>query len=364
MKHLLFKNPTQKDVKLGNEISDIKKERITMKTKKLAIMLCAGALAMLTACGDTSDYSKYVTLGSLENLQKNLTMEAVDEQSLADAREEALADYVEYQGATGKIKEGQMVEVSILVTSDGEELYDFSDEPYEMTVGKEEFGAEFDAYLIGKETGDAIDIEVSYDSSFEDGVLCGKTVRIEGSVAGINDVVKPVLDDTFVKENFGFSSVEEWEEQLESDLEEQREQEAREEMREDLLQQVIDASDITGYPKDLYKQKLQEVRDGYKSYADMFGCDVSEIYDTFGLTEEDIAKEAQDSVELTMIVSMIAQKEDLMLTAEEIQQKKEEYAAEQEYDSVEELMEDYEEAGLEEYFLQEKVKDYLESVAQ
>lgn len=340
------------------------KERITMKTKKHAIMLCAGAFAMLTACGDTSDYSKYVTLGSLEHLQKNLTVETVDEQSMADAKEEALADYTEYEDATGRIKEGQMADVSIVVTSDGEELYDFSDEPYEMTVGKEEFGAEFDTYLIGKEAGDAIDIEVSYDSSFDDGVLCGKTVEIKGSVAGIKDVVMPEVDDAFVKENFGFSTVQEWEEQLRADIEEQKQQEAQEMMREDLLQQAIDASDISGYPKNLYKQKLQEVKDGYQSYADMFGCDVSEVYDTFGLTEEDIEKEALDNVEMTMVVSMIAQKEDLMLTDEELQQKKEEYAAEQEYDSVEDLLEDYEEAGLEEYFLQEKVKDYLESVAQ
>lgn len=335
-----------------------------MKTKKHAIMLCAGALAMLTACGDTSDYSKYVTLGSLEHLQKNLTVETVDEQSMADAKEEALADYTEYEDATGRIKEGQMADVSIVVTSDGEELYDFSDEPYEMTVGKEEFGAEFDAYLIGKEAGDAIDIEVSYDSSFDDGVLCGKTVEIKGSVAGIKDVVMPEVDDAFVKENFGFSTVQEWEEQLRADIEEQKQQEAQEMMREDLLQQAIDASDISGYPKNLYKQKLQEVKDGYQSYADMFGCDVSEVYDTFGLTEEDIEKEALDNVEMTMVVSMIAQKEDLMLTDDELQQKKEAYAAEQEYDSVEDLLEDYEETGLEEYFLQEKVKDYLESVAQ
>ena len=340
------------------------KERTTMKTKKHAIMLCAGALAMLTACGDTSDYSKYVTLGSLEHLQKNLTVETVDEQSMADAKEEALADYTEYEDATGRIKEGQMADVSIVVTSDGEELYDFSDEPYEMTVGKEEFGAEFDTYLIGKEAGDAIDIEVSYDSSFDDGVLCGKTVEIKGSVAGIKDVVMPEVDDAFVKENFGFSTVQEWEEQLRADIEEQKQQEAQEMMREDLLQQAIDASDISGYPKNLYKQKLQEVKDGYQSYADMFGCDVSEVYDTFGLTEEDIEKEALDNVEMTMVVSMIAQKEDLMLTDEELQQKKEAYAAEQEYDSVEDLLEDYEETGLEEYFLQEKVKDYLESVAQ
>ena len=335
-----------------------------MKTKKHAIMLCAGALAMLTACGDTSDYSKYVTLGSLEHLQKNLTVETVDEQSMADAKEEALADYTEYEDATGRIKEGQMADVSIVVTSDGEELYDFSDEPYEMTVGKEEFGAEFDTYLIGKEAGYAIDIEVSYDSSFDDGVLCGKTVEIKGSVAGIKDVVMPEVDDAFVKENFGFSTVQEWEEQLRADIEEQKQQEAQEMMREDLLQQAIDASDISGYPKNLYKQKLQEVKDGYQSYADMFGCDVSEVYDTFGLTEEDIEKEALDNVEMTMVVSMIAQKEDLMLTDEELQQKKEAYAAEQEYDSVEDLLEDYEETGLEEYFLQEKVKDYLESVAQ
>ena len=335
-----------------------------MKTKKHAIMLCAGALAMLTACGDTSDYSKYVTLGSLEHLQKNLTVETVDEQSMADAKEEALADYTEYEDATGRIKEGQMADVSIVVTSDGEELYDFSDEPYEMTVGKEEFGAEFDTYLIGKEAGDAIDIEVSYDSSFDDGVLCGKTVEIKGSVAGIKDVVMPEVDDAFVKENFGFSTVQEWEEQLRADIEEQKQQEAQEMMREDLLQQAIDASDISGYPKNLYKQKLQEVKDGYQSYADMFGCDVSEVYDTFGLTEEDIEKEALDNVEMTMVVSMIAQKEDLMLIDEELQQKKEAYAAEQEYDSVEDLLKDYEETGLEEYFLQEKVKDYLESVAQ
>lgn len=361
MKQLLFKNPTQKDVKI---VQKDRKERITMKTKKLAIMLCVYALTMLTACGDDQDYSKYVTLGSLEHLQKHLTVKTVDEQILADAKEEALADYTEYEDATGKIKEGQMADVSIVATSDGEELYDFSDEPYEMIVGKEEFGAEFDTYLIGKEAGDDIDIEISYDSSFDDGVLCGKTVEIKGSVASVSDVVLPEVDDAFVKENFGFSTVQEWEKQLKADLEEQKQQEAQDEMREDLLQQVIDASDITGYPKELYKQKLQDVKDGYQSYADMFGCDVSEIYDTFGMTEEDIEKEAKDSVGLTMVVSMIAQKENLTLTEEEIQQKKEAYAAEQEYDSVEELMEDYEEAGLEEYFLQEKVKDYLESVAQ
>lgn len=334
-----------------------------MKTKRLGMVLCAYGLILLTACGNEQDYSKYVTLGSLENLQKNLIIEEVDEQSLEDAKEEYLADYIEYKDATGKIKDGQMVNVSILVTSDGEELYDFSDEPYEMTVGEEEFGEEFDTYLIGKEAGDAIDITITYDSDFDDAVMCGRTVDIQGTISGVTDVVMPTVDDAFIAENFDFSSVEEWEEQIKSELEEQNELDAYEQMREDLLQQVIDASTINGYSKELYKQKLQDVKDGYQSYADMFGCDVSEVYDMFGLTDEDIEKEALDSVNLTMVVNLIAQKEDLMLTQEEFEQKKEEFAFEQEYDSVEELLEDYDEEGLKEYFLQEEVKDYLESVA-
>ena len=60
---------------------------------------------------------------------------------------------------------------------------------------------------------------------------------------------------------------------------------------------------------------------------------------------------------------MIRQQENITLSDEQYQEKLQEYAKDNDYNTVEELLEDYDEDGLKEYFLNEMTLDFLEEHA-
>lgn len=323
-----------------------------------------GAMLLLTGCGsDSGDYSKYVTLGNYEGLQVTKTVEAVTPESEAEAEKEQMNEYAEYKEVDGPVENGQLVNISLLAKNGDEVVYDFSEDGYDLTVGEGEFGTQVDEALIGAVAADELDLEVTYDDDFEDAMLSGKQISYHIVVNTISDVIYPELTDEFVKEKFGYSTVEEWRQSITDDLQQTNEQDAEETMRDDLVQAAVDACEISGYPKALYKQKKQELEENYQSYADMFNCSLDDVYEMLDADEQSREQECIDAVNETMVLSEIQKKENLTLSDDQIQQRMEDYAQENEYDSVSDLLADYDEDSLKEYFLNEYTIDFLEEHA-
>ena len=334
--------------------------------KKFRVLSLVAVAALLAGCGGNSgDYSKYVTLCDYKNLSTELVVEKVSDEELDEYEKGQLDEYVTYEDADGPVKEGQLVQVSLMAKDGDETVYDFSDEDgYEMTIGQQDFGEEVDDALIGGMIGDVLDLSVSYDDDFEDAQLCGREISYHMEIRKISDVSYPELTNEFVKEQFGEQSVETWRDTLREELESEHQAEATEDMRSNLVQQVIDGSQISGYPKDLYKQKCEEIRSGYQSYADTFGCSLDEVYEMFDMDEKEREKEYLDATYRTMVLAMIRKQEGIALPDEQMQEKLENYAEENEYDTVEDLLADYDEDSLKEYFLDELTLDFLEEHAE
>ena len=176
-------------------------------------------------------------------------------------------------------------------------------------------------------------------------------------------MIYPELTNEYVKENFGESSLEAWEQTLREELLSERHAEATENLRDDLVEQAVDGAQISGYPKSLYKAKREAVQQDYQSYADMFGCSLEDIYEMLQVSEDDLEQQYLDETYRTMVLSVIRQQENITLSDEQLQEKLEEYASENEYDSVEDLLQDYSEDDLTQYFLDEETKDFLEEHA-
>lgn len=333
--------------------------------KKFRVLSLVAVAALLTGCGGNSgDYSKYVTLCDYNGLGAELVVEKVSDEELNEYEKEQLDGYLTYEDAGGPVKEGQLVQVSLMAKDGDETVYDFSDEDgYEMTIGQQDFGKEVDDALIGGMIGDVLDLSVSYADDFEDAQLCGREISYHMEIRKISDVIYPELTNEFVKEQFGEPSVEAWRDTLREELESEHQAEATEDMRSNLVQQVIDASQISGYPKELYKQKREEIRAGYQSYADMFECSLEDVYAMFEMDEKDREKEYLDETYRTMVLAMIRQQEGIALSDEQMQEKLETFAEENEYDTVEDLLADYDEDSLRQYFLDELTLDLLEERA-
>lgn len=332
------------------------------KTCRLLPLL--GAVLLLAGCGgDSGDYSKYVTLGDYQNLSVTKTVEKVTQERLDEYEKEQLNEYTDYESVDGPVKQGQMVSVSLLAKDGDEVVYDFTDDGYDLVIGDAEFGEQVDEALIGAVDADELDLEVSYGSDFEDAMLSGKDITYHIVVNSISDVIYPELTDEFVKENFGVVSVEKWHQSMKEELQQSYEEDAEETVRDDLVQAAIDACEISGYPKSLYKQKKQEAESGYQSYADMFHCSLDEVYDMLDLDEAAREEEYIDAVDETMVLAEIRRQENLTLSDDQMQARMEAYAQENEYDSVSDLLTDYDENGVKEYILNEYTIDYLEEHA-
>lgn len=332
--------------------------------RKYQLLGVTAAAVLLVGCGSNSDYSKYVKLGDYKGLDVELKVEDVTDEEAAEYEEEQLADYVSYEEVEGPIKEGQLVQVSLLAKDGSETVYDFSDEDgYEMVIGKEDFGAEVDDALLGGMVGDVLDLSVSYGDEVEDAMLCNRDISYHIEIEKISDVIYPELTNEFVKETFGEMSVEAWRDTLREELQSQHQSDATEQLRSDLVQKVIDGSHISGYPKKLYNQKKQEIEESYQSYADMFGCSLEEIYEMFEIDKETLGQECLNETYRTMVLAMIRQQENITLPEDELQKKLESFAEENEYSSVDELLTEYTKESLETYFLEEMTVDLLEENA-
>jgi trigger factor len=321
-------------------------------------------MALLTGCGSSQDYSSYVTLGTYKGLPVTLTVEAVTDEDLAEYEKEQLAGYEEYTDVDTPIEDGSYVVVSLLAKDGSEAVYDFTDDDgYEMTIGDGEFGSEVDDALIGKNVGDEFQLDVSYDADFEDVGLCGRDISYEITVQRVETVTYPELTDAFIQETFGEDNLSDWEDTLRQELTASHEADATDEMREELAESAVAAATISGYPKALYKQKQAELEEEYQSYADMFGCTLDDVYEMFGLDADGRKQEYLDATNREMVLSLIREQEGIELSDEEYQEKLEEYAQENEYDSVDELLTDYDEDSLKSLFLEELTLDFLEDEA-
>ena len=84
----------------------------------------------------------------------------------------------------------------------------------------------------------------------------------------------------------------------------------------------------------------------------------------FDMDEKEREKEYLDATYRTMVLAMIRKQEGIALPDEQMQEKLENYAEENEYDTVEDLLADYDEDSLKEYFLDELTLDFLEEHAE
>lgn len=333
-------------------------------SKSYRIMSVLAAAALLAGCGgDDGDYSKYVTLGEYKNLSAELAVAEVTEEELEEYVQEYLAEFQSYHYTNDSIKDGQYVETSLVAKSGNEMIYDFGEDGYELVVGSEEFGAEVDAQLIGKTAGDELDFSVSYEDDFEDVLLAGKEVSYHIEILKVADIIYPELTDEFVAEHYEDETVEDWKQTLYEELYSNHQAEATETLRNDLLEQVVEGATIEGYPKSLYTQQKEMIDADYQSYADMFGCTLEDVYAMLELDDEARRQEYLNATYQVMVLTLIREQEHITLSDEELQEQLEEFAQYNEYDSVEELLTDYEKEDLEEYFLQEMTLDFLEEQA-
>jgi trigger factor len=361
-----------------------------MKKKLVLMTLCTAMAMALCACGGKTGESEAkgagalfgtgassgapveteygtVTLCNYSGLSADETYYEISDDDVDEEVNNLLYDYIDYNDKE-IAEEGDYVEVSMTGTADGELIVDYTEETsdvYDILLGYNEFGEELDEKLLGVSEGDELSFSITYDEDYGDDDFAGKTVQYEVTVLAVLEESVPELTEDFIVNTLGYESEEDMRSKLREELEEYYNSDASYNTKEDLIGQVVENSEFGDYSEVAYAVAKEDVKASYEEYMDWIGAStVEEVYEAFGISEEDVAAEALEQVYRVIAVYAIAQEQGLDVTDEEYQAGLEEYAQsytdyyEEEY-TADDLVSMIGEETLRYWVLEDKVLDYL-----
>lgn len=284
------------------------------------------------------DSSDYVVLGDLNGLEvEQYTYDITDDMVQERIQEELeiASEEVEVERAAA---EGDVVYADITSTIHGEPDSAYTESTY-MTLGDEEYSADFDKELTGASAGDTLSFTCSFDNDTWMDEWANKSVDFEVTVTSVCEISIPEYTEEYVTENTDFSSKSEYEDYIREQLTDEYEEYAYSDTIEALFDAAIDKSTFSGYPEELYDTCKEEVLSIYSVFLGT--TDEDTIYEAFDLSEEDVNTEVLSTINRRLLVSAICEANEIEVTEEAYKEFVNDYAAMYGYDSAVEFEADY-----------------------
>ena len=231
---------------------------------------------------------------------------------------------------------------------------------YDLTIGSGTFIDGFEDGLIGAETGETVDVNVTFPENYQGEEVAGKDAVFTVTVNSISVETLPELTDEFVQGlDVGVNTVEEYR-QYAYDLLMEEEQATHDSNAEiAVLEAVMAGSQIQDPPEDMTNRYYNRIIDNMTYYASLYGYDLETFLSMQGTSEDAIRESAAQAGQEIIVMQAIADAEGLSVTDEELDAEIETNAGSLGYDDVEEYRASLDVEGYREYMMSEKVLNFL-----
>ncbi len=113
-------------------------------------------------------------------------------------------------------------------------------EAYPLVIGSGQFIPGFEEQLVGVNTGDTVDVNVTFPEQYQAADLAGKAAVFKVTVVEIKKEVLPEIDDDFASDVSEFDTLDEYKESLAKELTAKKEAEADRAKEDALVEQLVD----------------------------------------------------------------------------------------------------------------------------
>ena len=328
--------------------------------------------AALTGCGASEDnlssidLEKYVTsLGEYKGLELSAAKTEVTDEYIESYIDYMLMNYPELVEVTDRaVALGDVVNIDYVGKKDGVAFEGGTAQGYELAIGSGTFIEGFEDGLVGANKGDVVDLNLTFPEEYHSEELAGADVVFTVTVNSINEQKTPELTDEFVKQ-FECETVDEFRESVKISLEDS----ANATYTNELQTQVIDILTANcefsdELPEELYNYYKGQITSNFENYATQYGVDLETFVTSYyGTTMDEFNAQIEDgaasSTRQAMACALIAQKEGIEVTDEELNTKIEENYANFGYESVDAYKEAENEEDYRDYLLTGKVLNFL-----
>ena len=256
-----------------------------------------------------------VTLGDYKGLEvpKSET-EVTDEEVEAELKKEQEKNSRTITVEDRAAQNGDTATIDFEGFVDGEAFEGGKGTDYPLTLGSNTFIPGFEEQLVGANTGDHVEVKVTFPEEYQAKELAGKEAVFQCDVKKIEAKELPELDDDFAKDVSEFDTLAEYKESLKKDLEKKKQDEAKRTKEDEAIQKIIDKSKME-IPEAMIDTQCETMIEEFAQRIAQSGLSMDQYLQFSGLTvdglKEQVRPEALTRIQSSLVLEQIAKEENI-----------------------------------------------------
>ncbi len=326
----------------------------------LAMMLCG--------CGRESDtlkdmkVEKYVKLGEYKAIPVSVEAASVDDEEWNSLMNQVYMEYLtEADGITDRaVKDGDTANIDYEGKKDGVAFEGGTAQGYNLGIGSGSFIPGFEDGLVGVMPGETVDLNLTFPTTYDNTELAGQEVVF---TVKVNYILDLAMKDEVIRsmEIEGVSNVSEFRQYIYDYLYSNEQANYENLLKNTVLRNFMDGCTFSEVPEGLVEKYREITRSSLESQASMYGMDVETlVYYSYGTDLETFLEDyCTEAAKQDVALQAVANCESLNINDEELDAKLLEYANNSGVDTIEEFIGETDKEEYRDYFMHERVLDYL-----
>ena len=192
---------------------------------------------------------------------------------------------------------------------------------YALTLGSGTFIPGFEDQLVGANTGDHVEVKVTFPEEYQAKELAGKEAVFQCDVKKIETKEVPELDDEFAKDVSEFDTLAEYKEDVKKKLTEKKEKEARTAKENAAVDKAIENAQMD-IPELMTKTECRQMMDDFSRRMQQQGLSMEQYFQFTGQSMdkmmEDMKPQALKRIQTRLVLEKVAEVENIQPSEEEI----------------------------------------------
>lgn len=199
-----------------------------------------------------------------------------------------------------------------------------------LEIGSHSFIDTFEEQLIGKNSGDETEVNVTFPEEYHAEDLAGKPAQFKVKIHEIKTKELPELDDEFAQDVSEFDTLDEYREDVKKRLTEAKETEAKRAQEDEAIDKIVESSSME-IPEAMTETQVEVMIDEFAQRISQQGLSFEQYMQFSGLTmdklKDQVRPDAVKRIKGSLVLEKIAEEEKIEVTEDDVKAEAEKMAA-------------------------------------